>query len=284
MICAALETNETISSLQTRLAIESIHGGNASVLDIFSRLIPKTTDVLRSYIAPISNFVSSENKETIKSSEYRETIKRVKVIPFAAYQDTLIQVPEGFVGDLGKYLSVLVKIHTELVSKANAAVLGYTDELSIFLNNVDYRKSIKDHESFYLKIRSERNQFSKELAAFFKKDGNQSRVKLGSVINRFGDLDDIFNSAEKLEVLHRSSSLSDLLATVNLSVSLLDLIKDKLNNDKEMVISGQMAKHISQGAYEVASYVELVSLVCFNIEVALTSVQNLSKQFNSITG
>lgn len=51
-----------------------------------------------------------------------------------------------------------------------------------------------------------------------------------------------------------------------------------------MDVSGSMAQHISNGAYEIAAYVELVSVMCFNVEVALSSVQALSEQLNRITG
>ena len=74
------------------------------------------------------------------------------------------------------------------------------------------------------------------------------------------------------------------MTNVNHSVSLLRLIKDKIDHSDIGEVSGEMAKHISEGAYEVGTYVELVSLACFNIEVVLTSIRAMVDQFNRITG
>jgi len=284
MICAATETVHSTDHLRKMLAIESIHGSNQSVLDIFGRLVSNSSEVLNSFIAPISSFVGKSSDNSIKNSDYRKTLKAVKVLPFAAYQDTLIQVPEGFTGSLDKYIEMLLNVHGQLVSAANEVLISYSDELAIFLNNVDHRKSIKNYEAFYKKMTADRTRFNKEMEVFFKKDSNLSRVKLGSVMSRFGDLDGIFANAEKLEAVHAKTSLSELTSNVKHAVSLLGLIRDKVEHDKELNISGQMAMHISEGAYEAARYVELVSLACYNIEVGLTTVRNLSEQFNKITG
>lgn len=284
MICAATESLHSSDQLRKMLAVESIHGTNQSVLDIFGRLVTNSTDVLNSFIAPISNFISTTSENTIKNSEYRKTLQAVKVLPFSAYQDTLIQVPEGFTGSLDKYIEMLLKLHMELVGASNEILISYSDELAIFLNNVDHRKSVKNYEAFYKKLSVDRIRFSKSIEGFFKKDSNLSRVKLGSVMGRFGDMDSIFANAEKLEAVHAKTALSELTSNVKHAVSLLALINDKVKNDKELNISGQMAMHISEGAYEAARYVELVSVACYNVEVALTTVRNLSEQFNKITG
>ncbi len=284
MLCAEFDNHESYDRLQKLLATESIHGTSSSIIDVFGRLIPKTTDLLQSFIPSLERFINNPGEVSLKNSEYRNTVKKVSGLTFATYQDILVQVPEGFEGNLNKYVEFLIRMNEEIVSEANKVVIGYSDELAIFLNNVDYRKSIKDHRTFYMKIRQDRDRFSKEMAAFFKVGGNQSRAKLGTVISRFGDLDELFSNAERLEAAHRSTKLSELMTNVNHSVSLLRLIKDKIDHSDIGEVSGEMAKHISEGAYEVGTYVELVSLACFNIEVVLTSIRAMVDQFNRITG
>lgn len=284
MICANTEDSTPIPLLQSQLAMEAIHGSSNGVVAIFSRLIPKTSDLLTSFVEPISAFIQSENKSSIKNSKYRETVRKVRILPFASFQDVLVMVPEGFHGKLVDYLHFLNRTHNDLVGKASNVVLEYSDELAIFLNNVDHRKSLKNHQTAYNKIKHDREAIAKASGAFFKAGSSVSRVKLGSVISRFGDLDAIFSDAEKLETLHSQANLTELLSNVRHAVSLLDLIKDKLEKDPSMDVSGSMAQHISNGAYEIAAYVELVSVMCFNVEVALSSVQALSEQLNRITG
>lgn len=284
MICTDIEDSSSLASLNTRLAIESAFGESSSILGIFSRLIPRSSEALKTFISPIQGFMDNKEEAGFKNSEYRETARKVSMLPFASYQDILIQVPEGFHGELVEYLKTLTQIHDTLISKANEVVLGYTDELAIFLNDVNRRKALTAHESFYLKIRSDREKAAKLLGAFFKTDSNLSRAKLGSVIKRFGEVDEIFSLAATLEACHRNTKLADLKNSVQQAVSLLDLIHERIQSDDSMDVSGAMAKHISEGAYETASFVELVSVSCYNTETALTCVRELAEQFKRITG
>lgn len=283
MICSDVEESHSYQHLSNVLAIESMHGDAGSVMEIFGRLIPKSSEFLRNCVSPLADFVNNKPVAGLKNSEYRDTLKKVKSLPFSAYEETLIQVPEGFNGNLGKYLLSLISVHDKIVANANSFLLTYTDELAVFLNNVDSRKSVsvRDIATSY---RNERTHAVKELASYFKAGSNLSRQKLGVVVTRFGELDDVFEAAEKLEVARSQANLSDLMNNVNHAVSLLDLIKTKLKEDENMAVSGAMAKHLSEGAYEVALFVEQVSMTCFAIDVALNVTQELAKQFNRITG
>lgn len=73
-------------------------------------------------------------------------------------------VPEGFHGKLTDYLHFLNRTHGDLVGKASKVVLEYSDELAIFLNNVDHRKSLKNHQTAYNKIKHDREAIARHLA------------------------------------------------------------------------------------------------------------------------
>lgn len=274
----------SIEDLRKEVAMESIYGTGTTVLEIFGRLIPKSTEVLQSFISPIQNFVSpAEPVKALKNSEYRKIVENVKRLSFIAYADTLVMVPEGFKGSLDKYIGSLINVHQELIQESNTVLKNYTDELGIFLNNVDYRKSIKSYEAFYSKIKKQRLHIEQELQSFFKKNDNKSRARFGDVVSRFGEMEELFAKAEKLQAVHGRKELSELITHVTTATSLLALIKEKIDTDKEVVVSSEMVRHLSEGAYEAAKYVELVSISCFNIEVALNVVETLAKQFSELT-
>lgn len=283
----AMEMQDTadIESLRYRLALESMVGSQGGILEIFGRLVPKTSELLSSLSAPLVEF-TAPNRETTKLDDklHREVSAKAKQFTFATFQDMLVMVPEGFQGNFGAYLSYLQKAQNELLKSASEVMDGYLNELSIFLNNVDARKSMKSYELFYREIKLRRNKFEKELSVYFKKNDSRSRVKLGSIIQRFSDLEDVFHKAEQLKLNENTKELQKLLSQVNHATDLLRLLKEKIDTNEIEIVSGEMAKHISEGAYEAAKYIELVSISNFNTEVAVTCVKSLAEQLKKAFG
>ncbi len=280
-----LEDNTSIDRLGKLLAIESISNNQPGILDVFSRLIPKTQELITSFAAPLAEFVSP-NKQITKfsKSEYRDSVKAVSKLPFMAYRDTLVMVPEGFTGNLVEYLKLLGKLNTQTIKQASDVVNDYINELSVFLNNLDARKSLKTHAAFYKQVSADRVKVESMMNVYFNKADTRSRIKLGSVIIRFGDFEELFTLAEQLQASATTKKeLTNLLSQVNHASELLKLINEKLLKNEFDIVSGEVAKNISMGAYEVAKYVELISVLTFSTEVAVSCVNALAEQFKKIT-
>jgi hypothetical protein len=284
MFVTDTEDTASFESLGRRLALESITNNSVGIIDVFSRLINKADNVISSFVAPLQDF-TAPNKELVglKDAKYLNSLKKLRGVPYTSYQHTLVMVPEGFTGNLIDYLRFLETSHGKIIQASQAVVNDYALELSIFMTNVDARKAIKTHEAFYKKVREDRAKIEKNLKAFFSPKDVRSRVPLGNVITRFGDLEEVFALTEKLQKSFLSKKeLQALLNQVNHATELLRLLKEKLEAKELADVSGDMAKHISEGSYEVAKYIELTSLLTFNIEVAVTTVKSMADQFTSL--
>lgn len=282
MSCAEEPIEDSALVIQ-QMVKESITGSAESVLDVFGRLLPKASELLQSYITPITSFMSSDKPVSIKNKNYIEVLKKVRLLPFAAFQDILVQVPEGFTGNLTEYCDSLLTATGFTIQKANEVVAAYGEELGIFLNNVDFRKSTKSYDAFYGKVKSDRLRAEKLLQPYFKKNDSHSRAKLGDVMSRFADLDTLFIKTESLEKVHQEKDLKELTSHVQHAVNMLALIQKGLDSNEKITLSGPMARHISEGAYEIAKFVETVSLMCYNVEVAITCMNALADQLKTIT-
>lgn len=280
-----MEDNTSIERLGKLLAIESISNNQPGILDVFSRLIPKTQELITSFAAPLSAFVLPK-KDVAKftKSEYRDSVKAVNRLPFMTYRDTLVMVPEGFHGDMISYLKLLGSLNATTIKMASVVVNDYINELSVFLNNLDARKSLKTHAAFYKQVATDRVKVEAAVSVYFSKGDTRSRIKLGDMISRFGDFEEVFTLAEGLQASATTKKdLTNLLSQVNHASELLKLLNDKLLNKEFNIVSGEVAKNISMGAYEVAKYVELISILTFSTEVAVSCVNALANQFKKIT-
>ena len=285
-ILAEQPSSETIQSLQVTLALESMANSSNGILNAFSRLIPKTHEMLTGIATPLKDFVSpSSSAITLKTAQYRKVLQKIRNLSFLSYADTLIMVPEGFQGNFVKYLKYLNTHRSENIQKAALVMDDYIQELSVFLNNADARTAIKSHEAFYKKMKAERLIRESQLMDFFTQKDVRSRIKLSAVFERFGEFEQAFEEAEKLQLTSgNQKELSQLLNQVNHASELLKLLKEKLEANELHVVSGDMAKHIANGAYEAACYIEMVSMYTFASEVMLSCVNALAEQFERITG
>lgn len=275
----------SLESLGRRMALESIANNSTGIVDVFSRLISKSADTLTSFASPLSDLINPTKETTgLKKGSYKELSRKLTRIPYSGVADMLVMVPEGFHGDLGAYLQFLKQNQIAVIKAADQVMADYELEISSFLSNVDIRKSSKSHLDFYKKVRTIRSNVEESLAKYFSKKDVRSRVKFGSVVKRMGEFDEVLALAEDIRgsAMNRKE-LGNLLAKVTTISELLKLLKEKLENKELNDVSSDMAKHIAEGAYEVAKYIELVSLLSFNGEVAVTCVDSIVDQLNKIS-
>lgn len=267
--------------LVRRLAVESSVG--ADILGLFRSIVPKSQELITAFMPNLAQLADDSSKNPLKSSLFRSVLTSSRDFNFLAYEQTLIMVPEGFNGKLVTYLELLIA-HTQDELREGVRVLNeYNLELSSFISNADVRKSLRSHGDFYKNIRQAREDWEKNLKKFFdEKNHTISRRPLGTVIERFADLERVFAQAEKLAELRSKLNYQLVKAEVDKTVSMLDLIRERLTDGNINDLSGQVAKNLSEGAYEVAKFVESISIHGYHIETAVSSVNSIAEQLKAI--
>lgn len=269
--------DQSLDYLYRRLAIESTVGSD--VITLFKQLVPKSANLIKSYVPSLSHFLETQPSEgRIDDKQRHELLKLLKSVNFLAYEDTLISVPEGFKGQLIPYLEVLLRQSSVVLAHGKKVMQDYNTELSMFLSNVDIRSSLKSHEAHYTLVRQERESYQKAINAFFEKNSTRSRQKLSTVISRFQDLDKVFVLENKLKAVKDSQDFKGIVAEVQRATDMLTLIKARLDKGDISGVSGQTAKNIAEGAYEVARYAEYTSIYGYFLETTLASINNTAEQ------
>ena len=254
-----------------------------AVVSVWQAITKKTMVLVQSMMPQLTDLDAKAQTFPIKTSQYKDLLKLLKGFSFITYSDTLVTVPEGFTGSYIEFLTGLKAIGAELALKAPALIEDYGRELSMFLSNNEARQSLKSHDQLYQKATREREHYYKELKHFIDpKAPTRSRVRLGSLIDRFQDLEAVFYHAEHLEDLRKDLRYKEMLAGVARASELLGLIKTRFEDGELTTASKESIKNLANGAYEVAEYMELVATYGYLVESALGCTQALATQLNDL--
>ena len=255
----------------------------AAVVSVWQAITKKTLLLVNTMVPQLTDLDEKAQTFPIKKTEYKDLLKRVKDFAFVTYSDTLVTVPEGFTGHYVPFLVGLKAIGAELALKAPKIVENYGLELSMFLSNKDARQSLKSHDSLYKTVARERDGYYKELKGFIDpKQPTRSRVRLGSLVDRFQELEQLFYQAEQLEELRKDLRYKELLAGIGKASELLKLIKERFESGELTTASKESIKNLATGAYEIAEYMELIATYGYLVESALGATNALAEQLNDL--
>ena len=255
-----------------RIALEKFFANN--IVDLFSNVMPglaaKLTDATDRFKG---NFLDTKEVKVLKN-DYKDISILIPHATYSNYSNTLVSVPEGFEGILLEYIKFISGAHDSLFIYTNDLISQYNFILSGFITNKEAKISLTDHNSLFLHAKKNRELLSKNIATYFSLKHDLSKTKLSSIIERFSDLSIIVNETIKLQVKMNNENIRMIADGVKKSIDLLNVIKKQLDDGLLTNLSGNAVHNIAGGAYELASYVEFISVYRYKEEQAITCVQN----------
>lgn len=269
---------DNYDALYRRIVVEGI--GSGDVISVLKRFLPKSSELLKEYLPGLQQFIG-KNEVPVETTKRKGLVRRLSGLSFIAYEDMLVSVPEGFKGKFIPYLETLLKQNKIVTEKTMSVLANYSTELSMFLSNADVRKSLSAHKDAKREIRKEREELIRAVEVFFDKKSTLARRKLRDVVDRFGDIDKVFALEERLTESRKQLKLENVIAETKKLSEMLTLVKSRIDSGDIADVSGQAAIGLSEGAYEVAKYLEYVSLHCFFVEVSLAVVKNFAEKLES---
>lgn len=278
------DTTTTISleSQLDRLALEANFLSN--VIETFSSIIPNLTTKITEGCGQLTVgalFHGSSGNKEVKELAKKLALSR-STISFISYKDTLVSVPEGFKGNLVEYLQTLTSISTEVFQGANQILGEYSGVLAAFLTNKENKISLKDHTDLFHRVQKRREQLTGEVSKFFTGNSDLSKAKLGTIINRLTDVDELINAYYKLDNGHVGDNLKDIAASTKKAVDMLNLVIHNTEAEGAGNVSGAAANNIAKGAYEIGKYIEFVAIFKYRVEQALGTVVSLLTKLSTL--
>jgi hypothetical protein len=269
------ENKNTSISLESQLeliALESLSIVN--LIDRFKNVLPNLTEAIREVTKHLTPTAESNLLKTTQS-EYNHLNKKIPHVTFADYERLVVSKPEGFNGVLIEYIIFLNILSTTVYKEMNDVLSQYNFILSSFITNKDDKLSLKDHTSFFKEVSKKRVIHSESLTKFFDPTSTNSVTYLGMMIRRFNDIGPLLSETTKLDKLYQSQNIKQLSSDVSKTVSLLDIIIKNIEEKGITNVSGNASMNISNGAYEIAKYVEFIAVLRFKTEQAIYCIEKL---------
>lgn len=269
--------NISVEKMLVKLSLEADILSN--VIATFKDILPKVQEKL--YNVSLS-FYSKESKFDIKKlNMLRKSIEdKSKIANINSFdlENILIPVPEGFKGkfiDYGKYVRDSYLPHIAIV-KQNLTHMNFI--MSSFITNKEDKFSNTDNTKFINKVKQSNEETLKKMNTFFTGDSSQ-RAKLFSVIDRLNDFNELIPIVNKVIDIHDSDNLKEVNHAVKQTIDLVEIITKNAENNIQSV-SGASAKTISEGTYELAKSIEILSIYIFRVEAYITCVIKTVEMIN----
>lgn len=277
-------SEDNIKNQLEALSLEAINIAN--VIEVFKGILPDLVGKIKQTLESIPKYTDIIHKNKLTSdiklinSLNKELSDKIKFTNYVDRRELLISVPEGFKGNLVDYTILLNGLTSKIYPEANKLLTEYKFIISGFLTNKDQKISLKDYTTFFNSIKRQRENFTSDVSEFFTNNSSTSRAKLGSVINKFSDLDIIIKNVTEANIVRKDNILSDISQSTNEITKVLDTIIDRVSKGDISNISGASAKNLAEGAYEIAKYIEFVSIFNYKVEQATATLLNLLSQLN----
>lgn len=237
--------------------------------------LPKFTNMFSNVKDYISNAFSTTPEELKEyTKEQQKILQGLKDKTFIELSEYLVPIPENFTGNYIDYLQTLEPIVKESFVSCIQNINDFKNYLGLFLSTSDYKTSFKDFSSKYKQLETYRTRCSKILGRFFPKDTASSRTMLKNVVERIADFETIYGITNRLNSIIQSVNVSNIRSLVDDCYNTLSIITTNLGAEDSKV-SKEAAKNLSVGTFEIAKYVEFISVLYFDTVTAIKSAINM---------
>lgn len=236
-----------------RLALEGSVTEN--VVDFFRTGLPSLTEKLKGYVSALT--FSDEKSDLLPSTWFDSRKEKELEARYLHYRDTLVQIPEGFVGEFLPYVLELTEIGTKLFEQTHKLLTDYRFTVASLVSNKNQRTSITDLTASYTKAASAREDLAKKLARYFEND-TRSRARIVQVLPTFKEHRDLLTAIRTLEKLSKQKPLESVQRSVREVAETLGIFDSQLKSEDVTDISPKAVKNVATGAYELARYIDQV--------------------------
>lgn len=256
---------EITISLESNMFSDMVGQMSGLLSDIGNVLSNKLKDI-NYYI----NGLPEDPKVFFEQLNYLES--KLDKINYVDVKDKIVPVPQGFKGEYISYIEALLPIIKETKEHIKEVLADYTTLVSSIINNGSDKIILKDYNELYKKIQDSRVKIDNEYKKFFS--GNQAVAKVGELIASMGQLKEL---NKKLEILILSVDKQELTIMndgVNNVHNLLNILISSIKENK-IVVNKADTIDLSNGAYELASYLESVAMTYYSINEIINRIKDL---------
>lgn len=276
-----MQTAADITSVRTELKTISLEANVvANMVDSVKNIFPTILEKLSSSFSKVETL---PEPKIAFAARQRDVLKHLDSVQYLDMAELAFGVPEGFKGSLLEYFKTLNAVSKNLSGLMQNTLQPYTVYLSQYISNKEMKLSTRDMTSQFSVLRDVRKENITAVNQYIG-SGFTTRVKIGKVISRKPEIEQIYREAYLLSQTINDFRLIDIKKQVKKSVDLLNIIIDQAKQGSLTNVTPEAARNLAFGATEIANEVEFLSVFYFRALGAMDSCDNLTNTlFNYLT-
>ena len=267
---------KTMNRQRDTIAMEAFLSNNLPGLlkDIFPAMVTGFTN-FTSQFAPSEPAIAL----TSKQSEFMKELSKhsyLDIAPLTAY------VPEGLSVKYLDYATFLLEAVNHIAHIGTVTLPAYSTFLSQVISNTDQKFSTTSFERTYSEMDSKRKILNLDLGVCFKQGSTKTDVTIGDVVSRNSDWPMVFKTTENITHVINSVDRKALHKKISECAELLTVIMNKIKRNEFEGVSPQLVKNLSDGAYQMASELEMYASLHYKALTYVESVNRTIARFKEI--
>jgi hypothetical protein len=219
---------------------------------------------IKKHFLDFSQRFSSSDKPVPLSRNQASFVKLLSRHNYVDISPLTVYVPEGLIVDYLSFAQAL-KRGAEHAVKVQDLLNKYTTYLALLVTNEYQRFSTVDSAKAYENLQAEREEILREIGGCFKEGDHTTMVKYGDAVTRNKDWELVFGEVDTLSKLTNSVSRDKLNAKVKEASNLMESVIKMLRDGKMESTSHEVAKELSDGAYQIASELEFFTVMYYRV-------------------
>ena len=216
---------------------------------------------------------------TSKQNEFVREISKhsyLDIAPLSAF------VPEGLCITYAEYMPHIDAATDHCASIMNKVLSPYSIYLSQLVSNSEQKLATSSNDSFYRELEKSRGAINAKLGSCFKHGSTKTDLTIGDVVSRNSEWPYIFKMSNDITGEMNSVNRKDLNKKIIECSHLLDIVKNKIARNELEGMSPQAIKNIADGAFQVASELEMYSAVFYKTASLVESINRTVSHFETV--
>ena len=243
----------------------------AFALQDIAGLLRRAFPAIRKGFEDIGSLISPAERPVAFSADQKKFLELLAGQNYVTLSPLPAGVPQG--------LKVPYLVYAEVLSEAVSHAAQILDELSrytLFLGrlvtNHDFQYSADYNPGYYGQLQRQRDDDNQKLGQCFQTGSTRTERTYADVVSRNADWKAVFEVANRLatEINHVDRTI--IMKKIGEAVHLLDVIEKKIARNELEDVSPGIVTELSEGAYQMASQLEMYSTVWYKVQTFVTAV------------
>lgn len=267
--------------LETQIKTLTMEAGIvANLASSFSNILPALKDTLSNAVASLVDG-NDEVSKLVKEIDDDMTVihEKQSQIRFVDYSDTLVDVPEGFVGSLSLYTKTLSDMSQRIIANGLVEIKAFNAVLAQYVGSRDGKISIRDHTNIAKRLDKIRRDSTEILSEFHSPKSDHGKRRLSDVVYNFDDMDLLAKRIRLLASDYKGFDIKEFSTVVAKTDDYLKLAYLESEDGDLPMVSGPQAVNISECVRSVAEFVTFIATFRYHMQTAITTSGRVANIF-----